>query len=202
MPVMTNVRGKASEARSKLLTTATRLFYTEGIHSVGIDRIVVEAKVTRATLYRHFPGKDDLIVYYLQEADQAIRDQVGAILAKESPALDTLRAIAESIAAGIRSPGFRGCAFLNAAAEYPDPAHPVHQAVLAHREWFSRVITEALANAGNAPAGPAARRFVLMRDGAMATGCLSDPEPICETFLQGVEDLLQRHVAVSRGEPG
>ena len=180
-----------SEARSRLLTTATRLFYVEGIRAVGIDRIVAEAKVTRATLYRHFPGKDELIVGYLREADQAIRVQIGAILAQELPAPESLLAIAASIAEGIRSPGFRGCAFLNAAAEYPDPAHPVHQAVLTHREWFSRTITEVLARIGDAPAEPAARHFVLLRDGAMATGCLSDPGPICESFLDGVQGLLR-----------
>ncbi|WP_307796192.1 TetR/AcrR family transcriptional regulator [Amycolatopsis sp. 195334CR] len=180
-----------SEARSRLLATATRLFYVEGIRAVGIDRIVAEAKVTRATLYRHFPGKDELIVGYLREADQAIRDQIGAILARELPAPETLLAIAASIAEGIRSPGFRGCAFLNAAAEYPDPAHPVHQAVLTHREWFSHTITEVLARIGDAPAEPAARHFVLLRDGAMATGCLSDPGPICESFLDGVQGLLR-----------
>ena len=196
---MMNVRGQVSEARSRLLSTATRIFYTEGIHSVGIDRIVAEAKVTRATLYRHFPGKDDLIVCYLQEADQAIRSQVGTIVARRLPAPETLRAIARSIAEGIQSPGFRGCAFLNAAAEYPDPAHPVHKAVLAHRQWFSHTITEVLARIGNAPAEPAARHVVMLRDGAMATGCLSDPEPICETFLQGVEALLQLHAASSPG---
>ncbi|AGM06101.1 TetR/AcrR family transcriptional regulator [Amycolatopsis keratiniphila] len=192
------VKGQASEARTRLLTTATRLFYTEGIHAVGIDRIVAEAKVTRATLYRHFPGKDDLIVYYLQEADQAIRGQLDAIVAKGAPAPDTLRAIAANITEGIRSPGFRGCAFLNAASEYPDPAHPVHQAVLAHRHWFAGVITDVLAHLGNARAEVAARRFVLLRDGAMATGCLTDPAPVCETFLEGVEDLLRLHVT-SRG---
>ncbi|MFD1052597.1 TetR/AcrR family transcriptional regulator, partial [Kibdelosporangium lantanae] len=85
-----------SEARSRLLTTATRLFYTEGIHSVGVDRIVAEAKVTRATLYRHFPGKDDLIVCYLQEADHAIRGNVDAIVARRLSASETLRAIAAS----------------------------------------------------------------------------------------------------------
>ncbi|QFU90062.1 TetR/AcrR family transcriptional regulator [Amycolatopsis sp. YIM 10] len=180
-----------SEARSRLLATATRLFYTEGIHAVGIDRIVAEAKVTRATLYRHFPGKDDLIVSYLREADQAIRRDVDAAVARDLPAPETLMAIAEGIAGGIRSPGFRGCAFLNAAAEYPDPAHPVHQAVLAHRQWFSNAITEVLSRIGDAPAEPAARHFVLLRDGAMATGCLSDPAPICESFLHGVQDLLR-----------
>jgi AcrR family transcriptional regulator len=193
--MMTNAHGQVSEARSRLLGTATRLFYTEGIRAVGVDRIVAEAKVTRATLYRHFPGKDDLIVGYLREADLAIRGQVAAITARGLPAADTLRAIAGSIADGIRSPGFRGCAFLNAAAEYPDPAHPVHQAVLAHREWFSDTVTEVLARVGDAPAEPAARHFVLLRDGAMATGCLSDPDPICDTFLQGVEGLLRLHMA-------
>ncbi len=195
MPMMTNVHGQVSEARSRLLATATRIFYAEGIHSVGVDRIVAEAKVTRATLYRHFPGKDDLIVCYLREADQAIRNQVDAIMARGLPDADVLRAIAGSIADGIRSPGFRGCAFLNAAAEYPDPAHPVHQAVLAHREWFSHTITALLARIGDAPAEPAARHVVMLRDGAMASGCLSDPEPICETFLHGVESLLQVHAA-------
>nr|WP_260479104.1 TetR/AcrR family transcriptional regulator [Kibdelosporangium aridum] len=190
---MTNV---VSEARSRLLATATRIFYAEGIHSVGIDRIVAEAKVTRATLYRHFPGKDDLIVSYLQEADKAIRGQIDAIVAEGLPAPDTLRAIARSIADGIRSAGFRGCAFLNAAAEYPNPDHPVHKAVLAHRHWFQQTVTEVLARIGDAPAGPAGRHFVMLRDGAMAAGCLSDPEPICETFLQGVEGLLH-----TRGVP-
>ncbi|MGC7096411.1 TetR/AcrR family transcriptional regulator [Amycolatopsis lurida] len=178
-------------AAFRLLATATRLFYTEGIRAVGIDRIVAEAKVTRATLYRHFPGKDDLIVSYLREADQAIRREVDAAVARDLPAPETLMAIAEGIAEGIRSPGFRGCAFLNAAAEYPDPAHPVHQAVLVHRHWFSDAITEVLAHIGDAPAEPAARHFVLLRDGAMATGCLSDPAPICESFLHGVHDLLR-----------
>ncbi|WP_410659760.1 TetR/AcrR family transcriptional regulator [Amycolatopsis sp. lyj-112] len=192
---MTKAHAQPSEARSRLISAATRIFYTEGIHSVGIDRIIAEAKVTRATMYRHFPGKDDLIVCYLQEADQALRSQVDAVVAQGSPAPETLRALARSIAEGIRSPGFRGCAFLNAVAEYPDSAHPVHKAVLAHRQWFARTITEVLARIGDAPAEPAARQVVLLRDGAMATGCLSDPEPICETFLQGVEDVLRLRAA-------
>jgi AcrR family transcriptional regulator len=181
---------RVSEARSRLLGTASRLFYTEGLHSVGIDRIVAEAQVTRATLYRHFPSKDDLVVAYLTEADRAIREQVGAARERGGTPVDVVRAVAESIAAGIRSPGFRGCAFLNAAAEYPDPAHPVHQAVLAHRDWFLRTITELLADVGEEPPEPAARHFVMLRDGAMASGCLTDPEPVCVTFLLGVDGLL------------
>ncbi|MFJ8859660.1 TetR/AcrR family transcriptional regulator [Streptomyces sp. NPDC102451] len=187
--------GSTSEARARLLSTATRIFYAEGIHSVGIDRITAEAKVTRATLYRHFAGKEDLVLSYLDQADQGIRAQVAAAQTGSRSAPDKVRAVARSITEGIRSPGFRGCAFLNAVAEYPDPAHPVHQAVLAHREWFLNTVTDLLARTGDAPAGPAARHLVMLRDGAMAAGCLFDPELISETFLHGVEGILSSRAA-------
>ncbi|MDQ7808761.1 TetR family transcriptional regulator [Amycolatopsis sp. A133] len=180
-----------SEARARLLASASRLFYSEGLHSVGIDRVIADAGVTRATLYRHFPSKDDLLVAYLAEADRAIRGGIEAARAAGGPPADVVRAVAGSIADGIRSPGFRGCAFLNAAAEYPDPAHPVHRTVLAHRQWFLDTVTELLAATGETPPEPAAQHFVMLRDGAMAAGCLSDPAPICETFLLGVEGLLR-----------
>ncbi len=186
-----DTEGRPSEARDRLLSTASRIFYAEGIHAVGIDRIVAEARVTRATLYRHFPGKEDLVLAHLAAADHAIREQVGKAVAAGLPAAATLRAVSRGIADAIMSDGFRGCAFLNAAAEYPDPEHPVHRAVLAHRQWFLDTLTELLARIPDAPAGPAARHYVMMRDGAMAAGCLFDPALVSETFLQGVEDLLR-----------
>ncbi|MFB9690649.1 TetR/AcrR family transcriptional regulator [Amycolatopsis plumensis] len=181
-----------SEARGRLLASASRLFYTEGLHSVGIDRVIADAGVTRATLYRHFPSKDDLLVAYLTEADALIRTQVeSARNAAGGSPREAVLAVAATIADGIRSPGFRGCAFLNAAAEYPDPGHPVHQAVLAHRQWFLDTVTELLAATGETAPGPAAQHFVMLRDGAMAAGCLTDPDPICATFLRGVEGILR-----------
>lgn len=179
-----------SEARARLARTASELFYTQGLHSVGIDRIIATAGVTRATLYRHFPSKDDLVVDYLTRADETIRAQVDAARSKESSPDDIVRAVGRSIADDIQTSGFRGCAFLNAAAEYPDPSHPVHQAVLRHRQWFLATITELFADAGETDPEPAARHFVMLRDGAMAAGCLTDPIPICTTFLRGIEGLL------------
>ncbi|MFF4472896.1 TetR/AcrR family transcriptional regulator [Streptomyces sp. NPDC001599] len=180
-----------SEARTRLLGTATRIFYAEGIHSVGIDRITAEAQVTRATLYRHFSGKEDLILAYLDQADRGIRAQVTAARDGSPSAAGQVRAVARSIVDGIRSPGFRGCAFLNAVAEYPDPAHPVHRAVLAHRQWFLDTVTELLAQVGGGDGVAAGRHLVMLRDGAMAAGCLFDPELISETFLHGVEGVLR-----------
>ena len=191
----TETETRPSEARLRLLTTASRIFYAEGIHSVGVDRIIAEAKVTRATFYRHFPGKEDLVLAYLRAADHAIRGQVDTALAAGLPPGDAVRAVAASIAAGIQSPGFRGCAFLNAVAEYPDPAHPVHQAVLAHRQWFLDTVNALMARIDETSAEPAAQHFVMLRDGAMAAGCLFDPAQICETFLRGVDGLVEAHAA-------
>jgi AcrR family transcriptional regulator len=179
-----------SEARTRLLNTATRLFYAEGLHAVGVDRVIAEAPVTRATFYRHFPSKDDLLVAYLTQADEAIRARTDAARSSGTGADEIIRSVAQSISDDIQRPGFRGCAFLNAAAEYPDPNHPVHQAVLRHRDWFQTTMTELFSETGKIDAEPAARHFVMLRDGAMTAGCLSDPRPICATFLRGVEGLL------------
>jgi len=191
------VSGRPSEARSRLLDTASRIFYAEGLHTVPVDRILAEASTTRATFYRHFPGKADLVVAYLEEADRLLRDRLEETRADHRSAEDAVRAIGADIAADIRAPGFRGCAFLNAAAEYPDPAHPVHRQVVAHRVWFLSVLADLFARVGDRLAEPAARHFVMLRDGAMAAGCLSDPAAVSKTFLDGVEGLLW-----SRSVPG
>ncbi|WCN79514.1 TetR/AcrR family transcriptional regulator [Micromonospora sp. LH3U1] len=182
---------RPSEARLRLLTTATRIFYAEGIHSVGVDRIIAEAKVTRATFYRHFPSKEDLILAYLREVHQMDRGAVDAAIANNPSPVDPLLAIAGSIAQNIQSPGFRGCAFLNAAAEYPDTDHPVHQEIISHRRWFLDTLTMLMAQVHEETADPAARHFVMLRDGAMAAGCLFDPALVSETFLRGIEGLLR-----------
>ncbi|MDG4809768.1 TetR/AcrR family transcriptional regulator [Micromonospora sp. WMMD1120] len=187
----TESEARPSAARLRLLQTASRIFYAEGIHAVGVDRIVAEANVTRATFYRHFPSKDDLILAYLREIRQLERGMVDAATAAHPAPVDALRAIADAIGANIQSPTFRGCAFLNAAAEYPATDHPVHKEVIAHRQWFLGTLTGLLAQVHEESADPSARHFVMLRDGAMAAGCLFDPALVAETFTRGVDGLLR-----------
>ncbi|MCM3301730.1 TetR/AcrR family transcriptional regulator [Streptomyces pseudogriseolus] len=199
--VRSESKGRPSEARSRLLDTACRLFYAEGIRAVGVDRIATEARVTRATFYRHFAGKEDLVLAYLGEADAAMRRRADEASAAGLPAADTIRALSKSIARGIQSPGYRGCAFLNAVAEFPDPDHPIHLAVIAHRQWLLDKVTELLGDIRETPAEAAAHHYVMMRDGATAAGCLFDPAMVCDTFLHGVEALLRNHVIDREIEP-
>jgi AcrR family transcriptional regulator len=184
---------RPSEARERLLDTAAAIFYASGIHSVGVERIVAEARVTRATFYRHFPSKEDLVAAYLERAHQRSCEIYERAVASGKPAADVLREIGREIVEEIRAPGFRGCAFLNAAAEYPDAGHPVHQTVLAHREWVLTTITDLFAQARDIPREGTGRHFVMLRDGVMAAGYLGDPVVAGETFLRGIEGMLQVH---------
>src|SRR6266496_4480994 len=92
---VTTVPQRPSEARERLLRTASGLFYSKGVHAVGVDEILSRAQVTRATFYRHFPSKDDLIVQYIRTADQGIRDAVAAATDKPASADSCIRALAD-----------------------------------------------------------------------------------------------------------
>lgn len=182
---------RPSAARERLLRTASALFYADGVRGVGVDRVVAEASVTRATFYRHFAGKEALVVAYIEAADAALRARAG------EPPSDTpqragawLTMVTDVVGETLCAPGFRGCAFINAAAEYPDPGSPVRRAVRTHRSWLLGAVTEAFRGAGHSDPDAAARRWMALRDGAMVAGYLGDPAEARVTLRAGVRDLL------------
>ncbi|MDO0924987.1 TetR/AcrR family transcriptional regulator [Streptomyces sp. TG1A-8] len=181
---------RPSAARTRLLNTASRLFYTEGIRAVGVDRVMDEAEIARGTFYRHFQGKDDLVQAYLTATDQQIRDRVEAVRAEIGSPADFLRTVAAGIGQELCSAGFRGCPFINAAAEYPDPHSGVHQAVLRHRAWFRDVLQDACRELAVADPAKAADTLVALRDGAMVAGYLGDAKTAGATLAHGVGILL------------
>ena len=180
-PVLTEKR--PSEARERLLATASDLFYREGIHAVGVDRVVIESAVTRATFYRHFPSKEDLIEAYLDREDAMIREQVAAAREHESSPDELLEILIQGIADDVTFNHTRGCPFINASAEYPDASSPVRVAVREHRGWFKNELRDALAAAGRPDAAGAAAALVLLRDAALVGGYLDGPDAMRDTFV-------------------
>jgi AcrR family transcriptional regulator len=181
---------RRSAARERLLATASRLFYAEGIRAIGVDRVMAEADVARGTFYRHFDGKEDLVRSYLESTDQGIRTRIEEAAAATGGGAGLLEALAHGIGQDACGPGFRGCHFINAAAEYPDPDSPVHQAVLAHRAWFREQLVDAFARTGASDPGRSADTVVALRDGAMTAGYLGDAETAARTLTHGVSLLL------------
>jgi AcrR family transcriptional regulator len=182
---------KNSAARERLLGTAARIFYAEGINTVGVGRIVNEADVTLATFYRHFPSKQDLVLAYLQRVHDDYETLAAAAQSAAEDPGDALRLIGRNITAQLFEPGFRGCAFINAASEFEDPDGPVMRAVLAHRAWFHDLVRDTLAAAGHPRPDLAASRYVMLRDGATTAGHLGDPSQARDAFDRSVADLLR-----------
>jgi AcrR family transcriptional regulator len=176
--------------RDRLLETARRLFYAEGIHAVGVDRLVTEAGVTRATFYRHFPTKESLVEAYLRATDADLRHAVDGVLTGDDPQ-QALRALLDLIGHTTNTPGFRGCHFINAAAEYPDAAHPVRIAIHDHRAWFQRTVTELATQLGHPNPAEAGQILVLLHDGALAAAQLDEPEAVRHAVTSAALQLLQ-----------
>ncbi|MCU1410735.1 MAG: TetR family transcriptional regulator [Rhodoglobus sp.] len=178
------VTRKPSEARQRLLDTASGIFYRDGIHSVGVDRVILEAGVTRATFYRHFPGKEDLVLAYLQAEDDSLRGQFAAASGLGLDPDGLLEAIIQAIADDVSRNHTRGCPFINASAEYPDAQSPVRLTVASHRTWFRGQLRDALEAAGRDDAEERAGALVLLRDAALVGGYLDGPDTIRATYLR------------------
>lgn len=179
----TTTRRKPSVARQRLLDTACQIFYRDGIHSVGVDRVIAEAGVTRATFYRHFPGKEDLVQAYLDAEDAALRAQFAAASGLDLTPDQMLELIITSIADDVTHNHTRGCPFINASAEYPDAASPVRRTVKSHRDWFRETLEAALEAAGRSDAAEKAGALVLLRDAALVGGYLDGPDAMRQTFI-------------------
>ncbi|AKJ09903.1 TetR family transcriptional regulator [Streptomyces incarnatus] len=199
MDAATDRAATKSKPRERLLETASRLFYAEGIQAVGVDRLIAEGGVTKATFYRHFPGKDDLVLAYLRGRDAAIRAQFAAGTARVGSPQQALDLLVAGIAEETCGAGFRGCPFINAAAEYPDPRHPVRRAVEEHRAWFRDALASLAAACGHPDPSAAAALLVLLRDGAMVGGYLDGPA-VSDALAHGVHAVLGRPASAHQAE--
>jgi len=166
---------KPAPAKIRILKAATELFYSEGIRAVGVDRLITESAVTKATFYKHYGSKDRLILEYVTAKHVTERERLDETARLNPDPESALRSLVESIVDEIGGRSFRGCAFLNAAAEFPDALDPVRVAIARHRDWYTGYLAGLLQNLGHTMPGDAADEMMLARDGAMAGGYAGDP---------------------------
>ena len=147
-------------ARDRLVTTAGALFYQNGYRGVGIDRVIADSGVAKATFYNHFPSKDDLIVAWIEQAarfGEGFEANIAA--ANPRPLLPIFDAYIEL---AVR-PACMGCTFQGTAAEFPEPAHPAHAASLTVKKAvMARFETYAAAEGHARPKAIAEMLFLLL----------------------------------------
>ncbi|SFC98336.1 transcriptional regulator, TetR family [Nocardioides terrae] len=159
---------KRSPARERLLDAADRLFYAEGVHTVGIDRIIEEAGVAKGSLFYNFSGKDELVAAYLDGRGERRRARIERHTAGLTDPVAKLLAVFDALAEAVAESGFRGCAFANAAAEASGPDSVEAVALRRYRGWFDELVLSFATEAGYADPAGVAERVRLLYDGAVA----------------------------------
>jgi AcrR family transcriptional regulator len=181
----------AVSARERILTTADRLFYSHGIQAVGVQWVLDESQVTRVTLYRHFASKDDLVLAYLDRRSQQGRAAVQRLI-DEYPGdpRGALHAWAVAFTEDGVVDEYRGCTFINAAAEYGQPDHPVRAMAIAQRRWVCETKEALLRQAGHPDPVAAARTLLALRTGYLISAALEEDAGWAEQFVAAYDRVV------------
>jgi AcrR family transcriptional regulator len=189
--------------RRRLLLATSRLVYRHGIAATGVESILDAAGAARMSLYRHFPGgKDQLVAAALADrSERTVEHVLGAAraVARDAGPVATVLAVFDVVDTASRQPGYRGCPFLNAAAELP-PEHPGRAVVLDHKRQMRARLADLLREAGAADGAVdrLAGTVLLLLDGALAAAGLTPQERPARLARAVAADLLDRELTAPR----
>jgi AcrR family transcriptional regulator len=156
-----------TDARDRILNTASTLFYQQGIRAIGVDTIIAKSEVAKTTFYRYFPAKDDLVVAYLEERNQRFWELFEATV-RQFPGKpkQQLLAIFGWLDELLASPDSQGCPFLMVASEFPETDYPGHQVAIAHKTKMRDRLTALATASGIKRADELSAGLMLLIDGA------------------------------------
>lgn len=162
-----------SDARQRILETAERLFYADGVRSVGIDRIIAESEVAKMTLYNHFASKDELILEVLRYREEKFDGMFQRWMDRhEKKGMNRLEAFFAALKDWFKSKGFRGCAFINATAELADAQHAGSLFSAEHKERFRQMLEEIITDTAGAKAASVAPAIFMLVEGSIVTAVM------------------------------
>jgi AcrR family transcriptional regulator len=185
-------------ARERLLAAANELFYNEGVHTVGIDRVIEQAGVAKASLYNTYGSKDELVRAYLETRHRSVAECITSAVDRHHTPRERLLAVFEGQAELFAQPGYRGCAFARASAE-SHPGDLVEQATVAYRRWVRTLLTELAAQAGVPEPGALARQLHLLYDGS-GQAARMDHDPAAAAAARAAAAILL-DAALAAGSP-
>ena len=156
--------------RDLLVKTAVDLFYRNGYHATGIDKILTAAGVSKPTLYRHFNSKDDLIIAALESWDTQCRGWMKDEMQRrgDTPRAQLL-ALFDTLGDWFEEAGFQGCMFINATVEFAGQDNPIHAAARRHKDLFADYIRGIAAAAGARDPAAVTEHLMILMEGAIVT---------------------------------
>jgi AcrR family transcriptional regulator len=182
-------------AKERILDAADDLFYNEGIHAVGVDRVVQHAGVAKGSLYYSFTGKDDLVREYLTQRHGRWAERISAGIAEHADPRQRILAVYDVLGSLFAQPDYRGCAFVNATAEAaPDSVEA--QAAVTFRAWVHDLFLDLATQTGAPDSKQLADTLVLLYDGAVATAQM-DHTPTPASTARATAELVLDHAGAT-----
>ena len=182
------------KTRRRLLAAARGLFYEEGICATGVSAVAEMAGVTKMTLYAHFPSKDDLVVAYLEDSERRWRGFLEDKLSDYEDSRDRLLAVCDAYGEYFAAREMRGCAFVNCAAEFPNPDHPARRMIVRHKAGVRERLRGLAAEAGAEDPATLAERLFVVLEGAYVTGALEDDGGVLDRSRAFFAELVEAAV--------
>ncbi|MGY3792525.1 TetR/AcrR family transcriptional regulator [uncultured Aquimarina sp.] len=134
-----------SKVRDHIVTTASNLFYSKGYNLTGINEIIKEAGIAKATLYNHFPSKEDICIAYLQSKNVTFTKDINAFVNQAAPGKDRIYALFEFLKLFFDQKDFNGCWCLNTYTEMPKENETVREEIQQQKNDFIDFIKELIA---------------------------------------------------------
>lgn len=189
--------------REKLIEAGHSLFYREGFLAVGLDHLLTEVGCSKQTFYNHFDSKDDLIVAVIDEHHRWWSSEVCHRL-ERAAGLDPrgqLLAMFDVMDEIINDPEYRGCIYINAAVEFPQPHHPAHQSALRAKADGVALLADLAERAGAADPMALAQELDMIIEGALITQQVSSNNNVCAVARRIAETLMEKYLPVSLSSP-
>ena len=152
--------------KDKVFQTAARMFYQHGYRAIGVDTLAAESGISKMTLYRHYPTKDDLIVAYLKDSNDLFWSNFEQITKDAPNASEKILSFFEGLQDYVQSPSCYGCPFLNVATEYPETDYLGHQVAIEHKQSVRTRFRQLAKEAGAKQLDILADQLFLLMDGA------------------------------------
>jgi len=169
--------------RERILETADRLFYRQGLRVVGVDTVAAEIGISKRTLYNYFPSKDDLIVAYLSRRLRPIEPS-------DLPPAEQILDDFDRLERAMRRDGYRGCPFVNAVAELADPTHAAHKVAIAHKQKRRALFRSLLIRLNVANPDGLASQLMILGEGAVAQAVVHGDPTMARAARQAAGVLL------------
>jgi AcrR family transcriptional regulator len=185
----TGPSARRTPARDRLVAAANELFYAEGIHGVGVDRIIEHAGVSRASFYNNFDSKEQLIHTYLMARHQGTISRLSDAVGRHDDPRQKILAVFDTQAAQFRQPGFNGCPFAAASTGAP-PGGTIESDAAGFRAWIRALFTALASEAGAPDPGPLGRQLHVVYDGAGLTARMDRDPGIASATRSAVQALL------------